>query len=66
MTQPLAELYGDCMVVLKVSWCGIISHGEVPGRRLGPRRHPEGDEAGCAEAEGDHWLRCHGSDEVQP
>jgi hypothetical protein len=23
MTQPLVELYGGCMVVLKVSWCGI-------------------------------------------
>ena len=25
--QPLAELYGGCMVVLKVSWCGIIAGG---------------------------------------
>jgi hypothetical protein len=24
MTQPLVQLYGDCMVVLKVSRCGII------------------------------------------
>jgi hypothetical protein len=23
MIQPLVELYGVCMVVLKVSWCGI-------------------------------------------
>jgi hypothetical protein len=23
MIQPLVELYGGCMVVLKVSWCGI-------------------------------------------
>ena len=23
MTQPLVELYGGCMAVLKVSWCGI-------------------------------------------
>jgi hypothetical protein len=25
MIQPLVELYGGCVVVLKVSWCGIIS-----------------------------------------
>jgi hypothetical protein len=29
--QPLAELYEGCMVVLKVSWCGITSV-----KRLGP------------------------------
>jgi hypothetical protein len=25
ITQPLVELYGGCMVVLKVSWCGITA-----------------------------------------
>jgi hypothetical protein len=25
MIQPLVELHGGCMVVLKVSWCGIRS-----------------------------------------
>jgi hypothetical protein len=24
-SQPLVELYGGCMVVLKVSWCDITS-----------------------------------------
>jgi hypothetical protein len=24
MIQPLVELYGGCMAVLKVSWCGIL------------------------------------------
>jgi hypothetical protein len=27
MTQPLVELYEDCMVVLKVSWYGIMYYG---------------------------------------
>jgi hypothetical protein len=27
MTQPLVELYGGCMVVLKVPWCGIGAAG---------------------------------------
>ena len=29
MTQPLVELYGDCMVVLKMSCCGIIINADA-------------------------------------
>ena len=30
MNQPLVELYGGCMVVLKISWCGISrQHGSA-------------------------------------
>jgi hypothetical protein len=36
MTQPLVELYRDCMVVLKVPWCGItaVRVDEVRQREL--------------------------------
>ena len=36
MTQPLAELYKGCMVVLKVPWCGItaVRVDEVRQREL--------------------------------
>jgi hypothetical protein len=40
MIQPLAELYGGFMAVLKVSWCGILL-----GAR-GPRTAPAGLDEG--------------------
>ena len=38
MTQPFVELYGGCMVVLNVSWCGIGAAGateRAPGEPRG-------------------------------
>jgi hypothetical protein len=43
MTQPLVEVCGGCMVVLKVSWCGIVrkSCGRTrPSTTLAPGRTP--------------------------
>jgi hypothetical protein len=36
--QPLVELYEGCMVVLKVSWCGIRCAGALPSRLRGEPR----------------------------
>jgi hypothetical protein len=48
MIQPLAELHGGCMTVLKVSWCGILtaepgagsSAGSRPSSAVDGRRRP--------------------------
>jgi hypothetical protein len=36
MIQPLVELYGGCVVVLKVSWCGIRRSSCVTGSTPSP------------------------------
>ena len=39
--QPLAELYGGCVMVLKVSWCGVIAttRARRPRSPRGPASH---------------------------
>ena len=62
MTQPLVELYGDCMVVLKVSRCCIdgdqLRAGEVPAAEPGgAQRHRRADAEVQAGPNGDGKLR---------
>jgi hypothetical protein len=47
MTQPLVELYGGCMVVLKVSWCGIIAPRARAGKSLSADIHSNALENSC-------------------